>query len=44
MVNAHLDYGLLVWGFVPTRLIKIQKHTKQKITRSKYNAHTEPLF
>ena len=44
MVNAHLNYGILVWGFVPTRLIKIQKRTIRTITCSKYNAHTEPLF
>ena len=44
MVNAHLIYGILVWGFVPTRLIKIQKRTIRTITCNKYNAHTEPLF
>ena len=44
MVNAHLNYGILVWGFVPTRLIKIQKSTIRTITCSKYNAYIEPLF
>ena len=44
MVNAHLNSGILVWGFVPKRLIKIQKRTIRTITCSKYNAHTEPLF
>ena len=44
LVNAHLNYGILVWGFVPTCLIKIQKRTIRTITCSKYNAHTEPLF
>ena len=44
MVNAHLNYGILVWAFVPKRLIKIQKRTIRTITCSKYNAHTEPLF
>ena len=44
MVNAHLNSGILVWGFVPKRLIKIQKHTIRTITCNKYNAHTEPLF
>ena len=44
MVNAHLNYGIFVWGFIPTRLIKIQKRTIRTITCSKYNAHTEPLF
>ena len=44
MVNGHLNYGILVWGFVPTRLIKIKKRTIRTITCSKYNAHTEPLF
>ena len=44
MVNAHLNYGILVWGFVPKLLIKIQKRTIRTITCSKYNAHTEPIF
>ena len=45
IVNAHLNYGILiVWGFVPNRLIKMHKSTIRTITWSKYNAHTEPIF
>ena len=36
MVNAHLNSGILVWGFVPKRLIKKQKRTIRTITISKF--------
>ena len=44
LVNSHLLYGILVWGYEWHRLEKIQKHIIRIITVSKYNAHTEPLF
>ena len=44
MVGSVLDYGILTFGFGHGRLIKIQKRVIRIITRSKYNAHTEPLF
>ena len=44
MVGSVLNYGILTWGFAHGRLIKIQKRVIRIITRSKYNAHTEPLF
>ena len=44
MVNSHLNYGILVWGYQCYRLEKIQKRIIRTITVSKYNAHTEPLF
>ena len=44
LVNSHLLYGILVWGYECHRLEKIQKRIIRIIAVSKYNAHTEPLF
>ena len=44
LVNSHLSYGILVWGYECHRLEKIQKRIIRVITVCKYNAHTEPLF
>ena len=44
LVNSHILYGILVWGYECHRLEKIQKRIIRIITVSKYNAHTEPLF
>ena len=39
----HLNYGLLLWGYSPGRIIKIQKKVLRIISNEKYNAHTEPI-
>ena len=44
LVQAHLNYAILVWGYKCNRLVKLQKRLVRIITRSKYNAHTDPLF
>ena len=44
MVNSHLNYAILAWGFACTRLNKLQKRIIRTITCSRYNAHTWPLF
>ena len=44
MVQSQLTYGMLTWGFQPNCLFKLQKKVMRVITRSKYIAHTEPLF
>ena len=44
MVNSHLNYAILAWGFACTRLNKLQKRIIRTITCSRYNAHTSPLF
>ena len=44
LVNSHLSYAILIWGYECHRLEKIQKRMIRIITVSKYNAHTEPLF
>ena len=44
MVQSHLNYGLFAWGFESNRIIKLQKRCVRIITRSTYNAHTQPLM
>ena len=45
MANSHLNCGILISGFAPTRLVKILNHRIMRtMTCCKYNAHTEPLL
>ena len=44
LIQSHLNYGILIWGFESIRLDKLQKKSMRVISNSKYNAHTEPLF
>jgi hypothetical protein len=44
LVNSHLNYGLLCWGFEPKQLLKMQKKAIRHISLSKYNAHTQPIM
>ena len=44
MVNSHLNYAILGWGFACSCLKKMQKRIIRIITRSKYKAHTSPIF
>ena len=42
---SHLNYGITAWGFHScSRLIKLQKKAVRLISKSKYNAHTSPIF
>ena len=44
LINTHFDYGLLCWGHTSKMLTKLQKKAIRIVTKSKFNAHTEPLF
>ena len=44
LILPQLHYCLTVWGFESNRLYKLQKKAIRTITKSKFNAHTEPLF
>ena len=44
MVLPHLQYSILCWGRNLTRIRKLQKKAVRIISKSKYNAHTEPLY
>ena len=44
MVQSRLNFGSLLWSYDCNRLINLQKRIIGTISRSKYNAHTNPLF
>ena len=44
LIQSHLNYAILAWGYQCGRLEKNQKRLLRIITNSKYNAHTDPLF
>ena len=43
-ILSSLNYGILVWGYNTDRLFKLQKRAAGVISKSKFNAHTDPLF
>ncbi len=48
LVLPHISYGILLWGSASQSLINkisiMQKKVIRSVTRSNYNAHTDPLF
>ena len=44
MIQSHLNYCILAWGYENQRIAKLQKKIIRIISNSKYNAHTEPIF
>ena len=44
LILPYFQYSVLTWGFKQNRLNKLQKRAVRVVSRSKYNAHTEPLF
>ena len=44
MILPHLYFGITTWGFNCRRVYGLQKKAIRIITKSKFNAHTEPLF
>ena len=44
LVNCHLQFCILAWGYEYNRVYNPQKKALRIMTASKYNAHTEPLF
>lgn len=44
LILSHLNYGILVWGFKHSKILKLQKKAIRSICCKKYNAHTDPLF
>ena len=43
LILSHIHYAILAWDYQFDRIYKIQKAVRA-ITRSKYNAHSEPIF
>ena len=44
LIFSHFNYGILLWAWQANKISKLQKKAIRIITRSKINAHTEPLF
>ena len=44
MILPHLQYSVLCWGTLLTRIRVLQKKAIRIISLSKYNAHTETIF
>ena len=44
LILPHLNYCNLLWGKHSAKIQKVQKRAVRVVTKSKYNAHTEPLF
>ena len=44
LILPHLLYGILLWGLKSNKLSKLQKRAIRIITKSKHNAHTDPLL
>ena len=44
LINPHLNYGTLLWGYNLDRLEKLQKHAIRTLTHSYPLAHTSNLF
>jgi len=44
IVSPHLSYGILLWGYNCTNVIKLQKKSIRIVNNKKYNSHSEPLF
>ena len=44
LILPRLYYCNLIWGYKPTRLIKLQKRAVRILSKAKYNAHTDTLF
>ena len=44
LIQSHINYGILLWGFAPDKIVIQQKKAIRAITLSKYHAHTPLLF
>ena len=44
LIQPHLYYAILAWGFSSSRIFKLQKKAIRIICGAKYNAHTDMIF
>ena len=44
LIQSHINFGILLWGQDPQRLVTMQKKAIRAVTSSKYNSHTEMSF
>ena len=44
LILSRINYGITCWGFDNKRIYKLQKKALRNILKTKYNAHTDPIF
>ena len=44
LILSRINYAILCWGYEHKRISILQKKAIRIITKSKYNAHTDPIF
>ena len=44
LILSRINYGITCWGFDNKRIYKLQKKALRIVCKTKYNAHTDPLF
>ena len=44
LILSRINYGITCWGFDTKRIYKLQKKALRIICKTKYNAHSDPLF
>ena len=44
LIHSRMNYGILTWGFNTKYIFKLQKKCMRILTKSKYNAHTDPIL
>ena len=44
LILSRINYGILCWGFENKRIYKLQKKALRIICKTKFVAHTDPLF
>ena len=44
LIAPHINYGILLWGQMTNKILKLQKRAVRTIVKQKYNAHTDPIF
>ena len=44
LISSCLHYAILCWGYEHKRIFILQKKAIRIVNKSKYNAHTDPIF
>ena len=44
LILSRINYGILCWGFEHKRIYQLQKKAIRLVCKTRYNAHTDPLF
>ena len=44
LILSRINYGIMCWGFEHKRLYNLQKKAIRLVCKTRYNAHTDPLF